>query len=122
MTCVQCPPPSSVAKNVVGDNRVRLRLENLEMSLFLKYRLRALSYNDMKNLEWAFYYSSILVDSENEDSDIDLNFIDGTSEEMFIKFNIECFDFNLQSCEISMVLLPFSQRNLRLILFISIKV
>ena len=22
-----CPPPSSVAKNVVGDNRVRFRLE-----------------------------------------------------------------------------------------------
>ena len=47
------------------------------MSLFLKYNLKALNY-DMKNLEWAF---SILVNSENEDSDIDLNFIDGFEDE-----------------------------------------
>ena len=48
-----CPPPSSVAserafkvaKNVIGDNRVRLRPDNLEMNLFLKYNLRALDYN-----------------------------------------------------------------------------
>ena len=45
------------------------------MSLFLKYNLRALSYN-MTNLE-CNGHSNILVDSENEDSDIDLNFIDG---------------------------------------------
>ena len=37
-----CPPPVAsgrdfeVAKNVVGDNRVRFRPENLEMNLFLK--------------------------------------------------------------------------------------
>ena len=55
-----CPPPSSVAserafkvaKNVVGDNRVRLRPDNLEMNLFLKYNLRALNY-DVKSLESA---------------------------------------------------------------------
>lgn len=53
-----CPPPSTVAserafkveKNVVGDNRVRLRPDNLEMNLFLKYNLRALNY-DLNNLE-----------------------------------------------------------------------
>ena len=56
-----CPPPSSVAserafkvaKNVVGDNRVRLRPDNdLEMNSFLKYNLRALNY-DVNNLESA---------------------------------------------------------------------
>ena len=49
-----------MAKNVVGGNIVTLRLENLEMSLFLKYNLRALSY-DVSNLEWApadFRYSN----------------------------------------------------------------
>ena len=91
-----CPSPSSVAKNVVRDHKVRFRLENLKMSLILKYNLRVLSY-DVNNLEWApadFRYSnsgtrdqrdldeesgdeSILVDSENEDSDIDLDFNDG---------------------------------------------
>ena len=89
-----------MAKIDVGDNRVRLRLENVEMSLFLKYNLRALSY-DVNNLESAcadFRYpnswtsdhrdlndesgdESILVDSENEDSDTDLNSIDGSEDE-----------------------------------------
>ena len=32
-------------------------------------------------------------------------------------FNIEFFNFYLRSCEISMILLPFFQRNLRLVLF-----
>ena len=31
--------------------------------------------------------------------------------------NIESFDFYLKSCKISMILLPLSQRNLRLVLF-----
>ena len=31
--------------------------------------------------------------------------------------NIEWFDFHLKSCEISMILLPFFQRNLRFVLF-----
>lgn len=103
-----CPPPSSVAserafkvaKNVVGDNRVRLRPENLEMNLFLKYNLRALNY-DVKSLESApadFRYpnsgardprdsdeesgdESALGDSEDEDSDIDLEFTDGSEDE-----------------------------------------
>ena len=47
------PPPSSVAserafkvaKNVVGDCRLRMRPENLEMNMFLKYNLRALNYS-----------------------------------------------------------------------------
>ena len=45
----------------------------------------------------------------NEDSDIDLDL-------RVIMFNIECFDFHLKSCEIS-ILLPFFRRNLRLLLF-----
>ena len=48
-----CPPPSSVAserafkvaKNVVGERRLRMRPENLEMNMFLKYNLRALNYS-----------------------------------------------------------------------------
>jgi len=48
-----CPPPSSVAserafkvaKNVVGDRRLSMRPENLEMNMFLKYNLRALNYS-----------------------------------------------------------------------------
>ena len=55
-----CPPPLAserafeVAKNVVGDNRVRLRPKNLEMNLFLKYKssIRAVSYDvKLNNLE-----------------------------------------------------------------------
>ena len=44
-----CPPRSSVAsergKNVVGDNRLRLGPDNLEINLFLKYKLRAPNYD-----------------------------------------------------------------------------
>ena len=50
-----------MAKNIVGDNRVRLRSENLEMDLFLKYNLRALSYDVNKVLKSApanFRYSN----------------------------------------------------------------
>ena len=96
------PNVSKLVKvSTAGGNRVRLRLENLEMSLFLKYNLRALSY-DMDNLESVLSnlrYSnsgtmrdhgdldeklgdeSILVDSDNEDSDIDLDFIYGSEDE-----------------------------------------
>ena len=55
-----CPPPSSVAKNVVRDHKVRFSLENLKTSLILKYNLRDLSY-DVNNLESApadFRYSN----------------------------------------------------------------
>ena len=54
-----CPPPSSVAseraykiaKNVVGENRIRLLPENnMEMNLFLKYNLRAINH-DIDDLE-----------------------------------------------------------------------
>ena len=39
-----------------------------------------------------------------------------------IMFNIECFDFQLKSCEISMILLPFFfQRNLRFVFFSIVK-
>ncbi|KAL5249226.1 hypothetical protein ACHWQZ_G018175 [Mnemiopsis leidyi] len=34
-----------VAKNVVGDRRLSMRPENLEMNMFLKYNLRALNYS-----------------------------------------------------------------------------
>ena len=50
-----------MAKNIIGDNRVRLRSENLEMDLFLKYNLRALSYDINKVLQSAdadFRYSN----------------------------------------------------------------
>ena len=79
---------------------LRFRLEIIKMSLILKNNLRVLSY-DVKGLESApadFRYSnsgtrdqgdlyeesgdeSILVDSENEDSDVDLDFIDGSEDE-----------------------------------------
>ena len=99
------PNVSKLVKvSTAGGNRVRLRLENLEMSLFLKYNLRALSLSnyDMDNLESVLSnlrYSnsgtrdhgdldeksgdeSILVDSDNEDiSDIDLDFIYGPEDE-----------------------------------------
>ena len=47
------PPPSSVAserafkvaKKVVGDRRLSMRPENLEMNMFLRYNLRALNYS-----------------------------------------------------------------------------
>ena len=47
-----CPPPSSVAserafkvsKNVVGDTKLRLRPENVEINLFRKYNLRTVNY------------------------------------------------------------------------------
>ena len=89
------PNVSKLVKVFTGGNRVRLRLENLEMSLFFKYSLRALSY-DMDNLESVLSnlrYSnsgtrdeklgdeSILIDSDNEDSDIDLDFIYGSEDE-----------------------------------------
>ena len=70
------------------------------MNLFLKYNLRALNY-DVKSLESApadFQYpnsgtrdprdsdeesgdESVLGDSEDEDSDIDLEFTDGSEDE-----------------------------------------
>ena len=94
------PNVSKLVKVSTVGNRERLRLENLEMSLFFKYSLRALSY-DMDNLESVLSnlrYSnsgtrdhgdldeklgdeSILVDSDNEDSDIDLDFIYGSEDE-----------------------------------------
>ena len=71
-----CPPPSSVAserafkvaRNVVGDNRVRLRPDNLEMNLFLKYNLRALHY-DMDSLESPDFQSPNSLDRNPRDSD-----------------------------------------------------
>ena len=89
-----------VQVSTAGGNRVRLRLENLEMSLFLKYNLRALSYamdnlesvlsnlrysnsgtRDHGDLDDKLGVESILVDSDNEDSDIDLDFIYGSEDE-----------------------------------------
>jgi hypothetical protein len=53
------PPPLSVAserafkvaKNVVEDCRLRMRPENLEMNMFLKYNLRALINYSVENLQ-----------------------------------------------------------------------
>ena len=102
-----CPPPSSVAserafkvaKNVIGDNRVQLRPDNLEMNLFLKYNLRALDYNlddlqvpptDFKSPNslnrdpWDSDDDSgddniLMADSEDEDSEIE--FSEGSGDE-----------------------------------------
>lgn len=49
-----CPPPSSlasersfkVARDTLGDQRLRLLPENAEMNLFLKYNLRAIDHNN----------------------------------------------------------------------------
>ena len=102
-----CPPPSSVAseqafkvaKNVIGDNRVWLRPDYLEMNLFLKYNLRALDYNlddlqvpptdfrspsslnrDLQDSDDDSGDDSILMaDSEDEDSEIE--FSEGSGDE-----------------------------------------
>ena len=88
-----------VAKNVIGDNRVRLRPDNLEMNLFLKYNLRALDYNlddlqvpptdfrspnslnrDPRDSDDDSGDDSILMaDSEDEDSEIE--FSEGSGDE-----------------------------------------
>ena len=88
-----------VAKNVIGDNRVRLRPDNLEMNLFLKYNLRALDYNlddlqvpptdfrspnslnrDPRDSDDDSGDDSILMaDSEDEDSEIE--FTEGSGDE-----------------------------------------
>ena len=76
----QCPPFSSVAserafkvaKNLVGDTRLRLRLENVEMNLFLKYNLRAINYeiDQLKTpLDEYLAPNSLNRDYTDDDSD-----------------------------------------------------
>ena len=81
-----------VAKNVISDNRVRLRPDNLEMNLFLRYNLR-LDYNlyDLQVPPTDFRspnslnrdprdsdddsgdYSILVADSEDKDSEIEFS-------------------------------------------------
>ena len=88
-----------VAKNVIGDNSVRLRPDNLEMNLFLKYNLRALDCNlddlqvpptdfrspnslnrDPKDSDDDSGDDSILM-ADSEDKDSEIEFSEGAGDQ-----------------------------------------
>ena len=56
----------TVAKNVVGDNRVRLTPDNLETNLFLNYNLNY----DMDSLESESEDSEIEFSEDSDDNDL----------------------------------------------------
>ena len=75
-----------IAKNVVGENRIRLLPENMEMNLFLKYNLRAINQDidDLESPPESFRPPNCLIrdtrDSDNDSDDED-NLTDSQSDE-----------------------------------------
>ena len=78
-----CPPPSSlasersfkVARDTLGDQRLRLLPENAEMNLFLNYNLRAIDHNidDLENppATWMSPNRVSAADSDDDSQEMD---------------------------------------------------